>query len=156
MSEPRPIRGSPLPLFDRLVQGSPESGKEHRILDSHTIRESVLNDLRRLLNTRSSRRGQLQSLVEGTVLDYGLPDFSALTPASDADRNLLAQMITARVSAHEPRLKNVRVAIGPDPASPKSVLGVIAASLVIGSVYEPVTFHMGVDLGAGPQAISLT
>jgi type VI secretion system protein ImpF len=156
VSEPRPIRGSPLPLFDRLAQGSPESGKEQRILDSITVRESVLHDLRRLLNTRSSRRGKLQPLVEGTVLDYGLPDFSALTPASDTDRNFLAQAIAARVTAHEPRLCNVRVVVGPDPASPKAVLGVIVASLVMGSVYEPVTFHMGVDLGASPGAVSLT
>jgi type VI secretion system protein ImpF len=143
-----------LPLFDRLAQGSPEPGKEQRILDSNTIRESVLQDLLRLLNTRSSRRGLLQPMVEGTVLDYGLPDFSALTPASDADRNILAQAIAARISAHEPRLRNVRVVLGPDPVSPKAVVGVIVASLVIGSIYEPVTFHMGVDLGS-PRTVSL-
>ena len=101
-------------------------------------------------------RGSSRQLAEKTVLDYGLPDFSFLTPASDADRNLLAQGIAARIAAHEPRLCNVRVAIGPDPASPKSVLGVIVASLVVGTVYQPVTFHMALDLGSTPRAISLT
>jgi type VI secretion system protein ImpF len=154
--DPRPIRGFPLPLFDRLAQGSPESVSERRVLDANDVRGSVLLDLQRLLNTRSSMRGSLRQLTSGTVLDYGLPDFSALTPASEADRNLLAQTVAARIAAHEPRLRNVRVALGPDPASPKAVIGAIVATLVIGTIYEPVTFYVAMDLGATARPTTLT
>ena len=156
VGEPRPIRGSALPLFDRLEQEGPESEGERRVEDSDAVRESVRQELARLLNTRAARRGPLEPLVEGTVLDYGLPDFSALTPASEADRNRLARMVAARIAAHEPRLRDIRVEIGPDPASPRSVIGAIAAVLVIGTVFEPVTFQVGMDLGARERAVSLT
>ena len=156
MSEPRPIRGSPLPLFDRLAQGydALEEVPAGRILDAQRLRESVRQDLLRLLNTRASRRGAAQS-AGGTVLDYGVPDFSALSPASDSDRNCLAKAIAERISAHEPRLRDVRVVVGPDAASPRSVEGVIVASLVIGEVYEPVTFHMAAGLGSAFPAVAL-
>jgi type VI secretion system protein ImpF len=156
VSEPRPIRGSPLPLFDRLAQGSPEdAGNERRILDSRNIRESVLRDLSRLLNTRSSMSAPLRHLTEGTVLDYGLPDFSSFSPASDADRTVLAQGIAARIAAHESRLRNVRVVLRADKGNAKAVTGVIVASLLIGTVYEPVNFYMTMDLAARPGSITL-
>jgi type VI secretion system protein ImpF len=126
------------------------------VLDSAALRESVRQDLARLLNTRSSLRGPLEQLASGTVLDYGLPDFSALTPASDSDRNLLAKAVAARISAHEPRLRNVRVVIGADPLSPMSVQGAIMASLAMGEVYEPVTFHMSMDLRSNSPKATLS
>ena len=159
MREPRPIRGSPLPLFDRLSERPSElSGDRNadRILDAPALRESVRQDLLRLLNTRATLRGVILQLAEGTVLDYGLPDLSSLTPASDEDRNLLARSVAARISAHEPRLRNVRVVITPHPTSPRSVQGAIMASLLIGQVYEPVTFHISMELGGKAPAVSLT
>ena len=157
VKEPRPIRGSPLPLFDKLTEAPAELGPNalaDRVLEERSLRESVRLDLSRLLNTRSSLRGTLQELAEGTILDYGLPDFSALTPASDADRNFLAKTVAARISAHEPRLRNVRVRLEPDAAYPHKVQGVVTASLVTGDVYEPVTFYMAMELGSSsPKAV---
>ena len=150
MKEPRPIRGSSLPLFDKLTETPADFGPDalaDRVLGERSLRESVRQDLSRLLNTRSGQRGPLQQLVEGTVLDYGLPDFSSLTPASDGDRNLLAKAVAARIAAHEPRLRNVRVVLDPDPVFPHKVQGVITASMVTGEVYEPVTFYMAMELG---------
>jgi type VI secretion system lysozyme-like protein len=155
VKEPRPIRGSPLPLFDKLTETPADLGPNPlagRVLEERSLRESVRQDLWRLLNTRSGLRGPLQQLVEGTVLDYGLPDFSALTPASDGDRKLLAKEVADRISAHEPRLRNVRVVLEPDPVYPHKVQGAITASLVAGDVYEPVTFYMALELGSSPAA----
>lgn len=158
MREPRPIRGSPLPLFDRLCQAPAEPGRgplADRVLDSAGLRESVRQDLSRLLNTRASLRGPLEQLASGTVLDYGLPDFSPLTPASETDRNLLAKVVAARISAHEPRLRNVRVVIAADTANPRAVQGVIMASLALGEVCEPVTFYMAMELRVNSPSASL-
>jgi type VI secretion system protein ImpF len=126
------------------------------MLDAPAFRESVRQDLSRLLNTRASLRGSVLQIAEGTVLDYGLPDLSSLTPASESDRTALAKAVAARISTHEPRLRNVRVIIGPDPASPRSVQGVITASLVMGQIYEPVTFHLSMELGSKSPAAALT
>ena len=159
MREPRPIGGLPLPLFDRLCQVPAESGRgpfADRVLDSAALHESVRRDLSRLLNTRSSLRGSLEQLAAGTVLDYGLPDFSPLTPASDGDRNILAKELAARIAAHEPRLRNVRVVIAADAVNPRAVQGVIMASLAMGEVYEPVTFYMAMDLRGNSLAATLT
>jgi type VI secretion system lysozyme-like protein len=159
VNEPRPIRGSSLPLFDRLAEAPAESRRgpfAYRVLDAPSLRESVRQDLARMLNTRSSLRGPLRELADGTVLDYGLPDFSSLAPASDTDRNLLAKAVAARISAHEPRLRNVRVVMGPDAANPRAVQGAIMASLVMGEVYEPVTFYIAMELGSSSSPAALT
>lgn len=90
------------------------------------------------------------------MLDYGLPDFSPLTPASDGDRNLLANEVAARISAHEPRLRNVRVVIAADTVNPRAVQGVIMAHLAMGEVYEPVTFYMAMELRGNSPSATLT
>jgi type VI secretion system protein ImpF len=146
-----------VPLFDRL-EGGTESLRAtgtYRVLDARALRDSVQRDLSRLLNTRRSLRGSLRQLAEGTVLDYGLPDFSALTPASDADRGMLAKLVAGQIAAHEPRLRNVRVVFEPDANNPKAVQGVILASLAMGVVYEPVTFNMALDLASASPVVSL-
>lgn len=147
-----------MPLFDRLVEGRTESGRPAalpQVLNAGALREAVRQDLSRLLNTRSALRGSLRQLAEGTVLDYGLPDFSSLTPASDADRNLLASLVARAVAAHEPRLVNTRAVVRPDPANPKAVYGILSGSLRIGAIYEPVTFQMTIEIGSQTKQVSL-
>jgi type VI secretion system protein ImpF len=157
--EPRPVRGTPVPLFDRLVGGSPESPitpAYSRVLPARALRDSVLLDVSRLLNTRCGLRGALRELAKGTVLDYGLPDFSALSAASEGDLKFLAQSIASQITAYEPRLRNVSVVLLPHASNPKAVQGVIDASLLIGKVYEPVTFQIEFDPGNASPVVSLS
>lgn len=159
VKEPRPIRGSPLPLFDRLSQRTAELSTARnagRILDAPALRESVRQDLSRLLNTRSSLRGSPLQMAEGTVLDYGLPDFSSLSAVSETDRDLLGKVVAARIAAHEPRLRNITVSFVRDAADPRAVQGVIAAVLALEDVYEPVTFSMSMELGSKSPSAALT
>jgi type VI secretion system protein ImpF len=157
--EPRPVRGAPVPLFDRLVGGGPEAPTapaQSRILPARALRDSVRLDVSRLLNTRCGLRGELRELAKGTVLDYGVPDFSSLSPASEDDRMFLAGSIARQITAYEPRLRNVSVVLLPHASNPKALHGVIDASLIIGKVYEPVTFQVDFDLGNASPVVSLS
>jgi type VI secretion system lysozyme-like protein len=123
------------------------------------LRASVRDELARLLNTRSFPSGAGSDLVQGTVLGYGLPDFSASAPASSEDRQRLGDAIAERIAAYEPRLCEVRVTLDPLAGNPTAVAGVIEASLRVGSVYEPVAFQMTMDReaaqGSGAERVSV-
>jgi type VI secretion system protein ImpF len=112
-----------------------------------------------LLNTRSCLSDALGELVQGTVLGYGLPDFSARAPASSEDRHWLGAAIAQRIAAYEPRLCEVRVAMDPPSGNPAALAAVIEASLRVGSVYEPVSFQITMERDAaqagGPERVSV-
>jgi type VI secretion system lysozyme-like protein len=146
--EPRPISGAKTPLFDRLLDDGPDVRQPvspNRAFDAHHLRESVRADLVRLLNTRTNLRGNIRQLAQGTVLDYGIPNFSPISAASEQQQVALAKRIEDVISTYEPRLRNVKVLIQIDKSDPRKLLGVVYASLVIGSVVEPVYFPLALD-----------
>jgi type VI secretion system protein ImpF len=146
--EPRPISGAKTPLFDRLLDDGPEVRQPvspHRALDGSGLRESVRKDLVRLLNTRSPLRGRAQELARGTILDYGIPDLSPLSAASEEQRSGLARLIEKVISNFEPRLRNVKVIIQLDKTDPRNLLGIVYANLVTGNIAEPVYFPLALD-----------
>jgi type VI secretion system protein ImpF len=69
----------------------------------------VRRELGRLLNSRCSVPLHRIGEEERTVINYGIPDFSSLSPESSDDRKLLASIIGQTIAAFEPRLRNVRV-----------------------------------------------
>lgn len=129
-------------LFERLVDQQPsqrEEAEPFRVLTRVGLRESVRREVERLLNTRCPfPDGFLPG--QRTVADYGLPDFSHLSPASDEDRFEMAGAIVRAIEAYEPRLRRVRVHIEPDTDNRNRGLGCIEAQLVMGEVLEPVSF----------------
>ncbi|HXS93996.1 MAG TPA: type VI secretion system baseplate subunit TssE [Candidatus Limnocylindrales bacterium] len=152
--EPKPIRGLRTPLFDRLQDTPPgryASTRPARVFGRRELRESVRVEVARILNTRAHLKGESQSLAEGTVLDYGLPDFYAYSASSNSDLEQLANTIAKKIAAGEPRLSEVRVLLKADPTNPKAVLGIIRASLRLGTVIEPVNFPLSLDSQSGFQ-----
>ena len=118
------------------------------MLDRSGIRESVVRDLSRLLNTRAPLFGPVPERASKTVLNYGIPDFSALSPSSEADTAMLSALMAERISRFEPRLSDVRIAFLKNPQSHNSLIGVIYANLIVGTVREPVSFPLLFDAGA--------
>ncbi len=111
------------------------------------MRESVRGELERLLNTRRpAPPGDPRQL---TVLDYGIPDFSHLSPASSEDRAELAALVAQAVAAFEPRLSQVRVVVRGWDEVDRSLELAIDARLAIGALSEPVSFptRLGVQGG---------
>jgi type VI secretion system lysozyme-like protein len=124
-----------------------------RILDLDELKESVHREVSRLLNTRAHRSFEADA---GTVIDYGLPDFSALSARSAPDRQLLANSLERLLARFEPRLRNVRVAIEPHPARPTSVTGVIEGWIHAGTMQEPVSFPIFLYTSGGAVQSDVT
>jgi type VI secretion system protein ImpF len=149
--EPRPVPGLKAPLFDRLLDDGinvRQPTSPTRALDMTSLRESVKSDLSRLLNTRSHLRGTAKELASGTVLTYGIPDLSPISPASDDQRASLALLLAKIVSTFEPRLQSVKVLVQQDTEDPRALMGVVYGNLVSGNVMEPVYFPLILDSSA--------
>ena len=110
---------SVVPLFDRL--GSSIPGATHgRHLDAVGLGISLVLDLERLLNSRSSLTFEQFLVSEGSVLDYGLPEFGWMSPRSLSDRALLGLAIKRAIELYEPRIQSVRVEVNPGDLGPFS------------------------------------
>jgi type VI secretion system protein ImpF len=111
-------KGAAMPLFDRLAAGS-----ETQLPGTQVLRESVARDLGRLLNTRSRLTFDAFHAAEGSVIDYGVPDFSAHSLRSGSDRDAIAAAIQRAIALFEPRLTNVSVSFAfPADRAPDAVL----------------------------------
>jgi type VI secretion system protein ImpF len=99
------------PLFDRLTVPGQVSARPYG--DATLLKQSVRVELERLLSCRS-RLPLDRFLAEAAdVLDYGIPDSTALTMASVHDRASLAKAIQRAITLFEPRLRDVTVDIAP-------------------------------------------
>ncbi|HKI00431.1 MAG TPA: type VI secretion system baseplate subunit TssE [Thermoanaerobaculia bacterium] len=141
------------PLFDRLVDLEPRVSAEPRPLRAlhlRGLRESVHRELERLLNTRSSLPvDRLAERAELTVLEYGIPDLSAYSAGSAEDQGLLAGVIVRAVTAFEPRLRGVKVAVLGLKEDQRCLRLRIDAVLTADEVAEPVSFPMVVGVKSG-------
>jgi type VI secretion system protein ImpF len=111
-------RGSAMPLFDRLAASgeTPLPGK-------NALRDSVARDLGRLLNTRSRLTFEAFGTTEGSVIDYGVPDFSERSMRTGGDRDAIAAAIRHAITLFEPRLTSVTVGFAfPADCAPDAVL----------------------------------
>jgi type VI secretion system lysozyme-like protein len=112
MADSRNTGGARALLFERLVDtelSRKEESPPFRVLSRQELRESVSRELGRLLNSRCPIPLQLIGEEERTVINYGLPDFTSLSPQSSDDRKLIAAIICQTITAFETRLRNVRV-----------------------------------------------
>ncbi len=71
------------PLFDRLVDGAPDDRWEdqaYRTLDRAGLRQSVIHEVSRLLNTRCPIAAETLTTVPRDTLNYGVPDLAHFAP----------------------------------------------------------------------------
>lgn len=111
MADSRNTGGARALLFERLIDTEPGAGEAppFRVLSGQELRKSVSRELGQLLNSRCPVPLELISEEERTVINYGLPDFTSLSPQSADDRRLIASIIAQTITAFETRLRNVRV-----------------------------------------------
>ena len=151
MSQPKPIAGARALLFDRLVN-VPDGhidGQPLRILNQNQLKASVRRELERLLNTRCSIPLQQLAEEERSVINYGIPDFSSLSPHNADDHELIASIVGQTIAAFEPRLRQVRVEVGPVSAAESALWLNISAELVVGMYAEPVSFPLTLNSKTG-------
>jgi type VI secretion system lysozyme-like protein len=135
-------------LFDRLVESDPAlSGAER----SHTIsraeaQQSVAREIGCILNTRIDPIIDDIDPRERTVLEYGLPDFTALAAASSSDTTRLATAAERAILAFEPRLKRPSVTVVVEATTRDTVTFLITGLLAVNNQTE--SFSFPVDLGS--------
>jgi type VI secretion system lysozyme-like protein len=138
MRQPKPIAGARALLFDRLVEDERE--RPLRILDREQLKASVRRELERLLNTRCSLPLHDLGEAERSVVNYGIPDFSSLSAYNEDDHALIASIILQTISAFEPRLSQVRVAVQPIDDHEGSLWLYIDGVIGVDLFNEPVSF----------------
>lgn len=134
------------PLFDRLSE-APEYGGGRApagVLDRAGQYESLQRELGRLLNTRSPYPDGKPAQGERTVIDYGLPDYSAMYTRNREDHKKLAALVRGTIEAFEPRLSQVSVEAEVLGNSEKAVLVKVSGVMAIGRIRERVAFAINV------------
>lgn len=158
MSDPKPILGARPLLFDRLIDRAEldepkmpvryvkdERERARHMLNREQLKASVQRELERLLNTRCSIPLDQLGEEERSVVNYGIPDFSSLSPDNVDDLALIASIVGQTISAFEPRLRHVRVDVGKVSRAESALWLNINADLVVGSFIEPVEFPVTVN-----------
>jgi len=107
------------------------------------LRNSVARDLEELLNTRLANLDHIideYPLVKRSIVQFGIIDFVGLSTANPLDRAKICQSIEQSISAHEPRLKQVKVEMLLDGHNMGALCLSIQAYLNLHPLYEPVVF----------------
>ena len=103
-------------VLDRLLDDEPENKREAAAGRNQILRElkkSVRRDLESLLNTRARNIVPAPELKElkQSLVNYGIPDFTALPMQSAKEREDFCRLIQAVLKQFEPRFKTVKVVL---------------------------------------------
>jgi len=112
------------------------------------LQASIGAELSRLFNTRSRLGPSQYQDSTGTVIDYGIPDFSALSPRRGDDMHLLEVTLKQAINFYEPRLSNVSVAVIGVPQRADAAAVRVEGDVMVGLKAQRVSF----DLQVGPSA----
>lgn len=148
-------------LLDKLLDDAPGQGEIYRGFSLPVLRQSVRRDLENLLNAKVRWHTWPQNYaeLEHSLLNYGLPDFSALPVSSLEGRQLLCRQVAEAIRRFEPRFMAVEVEAVESDQSLERVLRLrihallkaepVPEALVFDSEVEPVHLGMRVMEGRG-------
>lgn len=148
-----PIResGAPIPLFERLIDMSPDEPEEvpsKRFYNQFELIQSIEREVFRILNTRSTAKyDEFDDLIAsreniGLVQLYGLADFSQFDGTNSGHRPRIARLCEISISVFEPRLKNVKVTILDFDKQAQALIASISATISISKFQQEITFPM--------------
>lgn len=158
-------------ILDRLIQvkgahdsrsddGGESSGgsRRKRWKDSvELLKANVLRDLEWLLNTRETGEPAMAPWVEveGSIYNYGLPDFASMSADSVHTTGRLLKAIEREVELFEPRLTNVRVSVQEaSPGEERRLRFVIQGTLLLDPDPEHVEFDTVLELDNGQFSLA--
>ena len=98
-------------VLDRLLNSDSSAGFSTYHQQNEMI-QNVRRDLQDLLNTRRAPTVEYvdeYAVLNSSVLNYGIEDFSSFNPESESDRNKLKLSLENLISTYEPRLKEVQI-----------------------------------------------
>jgi len=142
-------------VVDRLLDLEPREAVDPQFSRAKMVKEyrlAVRRDLQWLLNTRriNESAGADMPVLQKSLFNYGLPDFSAYSLTSSNDRNRVTDHIEDTIALFEPRLRDVRVAlIAPESGDTRILRFKIEALLVMDPAPEQIFFDGVRDPGSG-------
>ena len=139
------VRGSSVPLFDRLGASQGGAGAGSFLLLPEQLEASIARELSRLFNTRSRLPPSAMAESTGTTIDYGIPDFSAMSSRNDDDVKLMQKALLQAISFYEPRMQRVAVKIAPVPERRDAAVVTVSGDVMIGLKPTRVSFALNLN-----------
>jgi type VI secretion system protein ImpF len=102
-------------LLDRLLDDRPYQSIEassQRLCSLADYKASIVRDLEILVNTRQSLvANELEGFVNlsGSILDYGMPDFTSRSVLDPKDRLLIQRQLEKAITVGDRRFRSVKV-----------------------------------------------
>lgn len=158
MATPKVTKNIQPSLLDRLIDLDPESRVEAAVSRAESLRQfrlAVKRDLEWLLNTRKPPLPELEArpVARETVINFGLPDISALGLSSPSDQRSLRLAIEACVRAFEPRLADVRVTLESTDTTDRRLRFHIEGNMKLDPAPEEITFDTVLELTSGEYKV---
>jgi type VI secretion system protein ImpF len=146
-------------LLDRLRGGesagdSPGSQRPYQLLAE--LRKSVRRDLENLLNTRwrCTTAAELPAGLEGSLVNYGLPDFSGGNLQAAQDPKRVYAAVEQAIEKFEPRLTNIHVRpLQTEPGVDRTLRFQIEAILEVEPWHERVRFNTILEPASGKVTV---
>ena len=145
MAGRRRTQGAPTLIFERLAQPVDRRGALKtvaRVHDTQGLRDSVLQQLRYLLNTRTPLDMDTLEGRERTTIDYGIPDLSAFPLGNNDAMARLARHIARAISVYETRLRVGDVTLETVAGNRDRLVVRVSGGIEVGAVVEPVSFAL--------------
>ncbi|MES2317740.1 MAG: type VI secretion system baseplate subunit TssE [Pseudomonadota bacterium] len=151
------LRGARVPLFDRFHPDGKGGRGGPSLLEWHAARQdgmeyaasplerSIERELSRLLNTRCACTIEQLATRERSVVDYGLPDYSALYTANLDDQKRLAALVRDTIAAFEPRLREIQVEVARIANSRHALRVSVGGMVLVEGRLEPVRFNLSAN-----------
>lgn len=102
-------------LLDRLLDDEPQHSAEPVARRSFSLAEykaRIVRDLETLVNTRQSllaKHLEVFPQLRGSILEYGMPDFTSRALLDPADRRLIRSQLERAIEVGDRRFRHVRV-----------------------------------------------
>jgi len=140
-------------VLDRLLDFDPKQSKDgprSRTTSIRELKQSVMRDLEWLLNTRHGIKVP-EGLEETkrSVVFYGLPDFTGLSIANNAELKQLTKHIEDAINFFEPRFLDLKIIFEPITPLERQIRFRVEARLDAEPTPEPITFDTVMNSGTG-------
>ena len=143
MSSPNRLLPS---LLDRLLDDRPQESVEAADQLLCTVSEykaSIVRDLETLVNTRQNLvAGELKGFAQlsGTILEYGMPDFTSKGVLNPQDRLLIQRQLETAIAQGDRRFSRVKVQLMAEQKGQRLLTFRINAVLSLRDITRQVSF----------------
>jgi type VI secretion system protein ImpF len=140
-------------VLDRLM--AVEEWPTTRSQSVRFYKDALKRDLEWLLNTRQPPLPEVASYpaAKTSIVNFGLPDITALGLSSAADHRQLRLAIEACLRAFEPRLMNVRVTIEESDKVDRRLRFHMEGNMKLDPAPEEVSFDTVLELSSGEYKV---